>query len=244
MRKFAPGHAITRVNKILAIVALGAAAMVATPAAYAASVSPNVVTTRTASAAVPAVARTGSMRARDVPGSYDNLYFCDYSTGGNIAAWEWPGGGNRSGNTVYVRVASPVEFNSIPWISSVTVNGQRWIYGAMLIPSTSGIGYIFGWVGRDYLTIQQCGTTGFASSNILITGTHYGDPFASQPAEISAPYRGQTWVWGEDPYSTTKAGWVGSDWLTLDSCTSSGCYYTINTSNIRAWIEPGGDSGP
>jgi hypothetical protein len=196
-----------------------------------------------APAAVPASASTASVRAPDVPNSYQNLYFCDYDTGSLIAAWAWPGGAGRSGNTAYVRVASPVQFNSIPWISSVTVDGQRWIYGAMLIPDTSGIGYVFGWVGRNYLSIIECGNDYFDSSNIVITGTHYGDPFASQPSEVSATFQGQTWVWGEDPYATTKPGWVGRDWLTLDSCTSSGCYYTINTSNIHLWIEPGGAPG-
>jgi hypothetical protein len=194
-------------------------------------------------AAAPASANSGSAGSRQAPASFDNLYFCDYSTGSNIAAWEWPGGAGRSGNTVYIRVSGAVEFNSIPWISSATVNGQRWIYGAMLIPGTNGLNYIFGWVGRNYLTIQECGTDSFDSSNIVITGTHQGDPFSSEPSEVSATFRGQTWVWGEDPFATTKAGWIGRSWLTLSSCNSSGCFYTINTSNIHSWIEPGGAPG-
>jgi hypothetical protein len=201
-------------------------------------------------AAVPASASTGSARARDVPAATADLYFCDYDTNGdNIAAWEWPGGAGRSGNTAYVRAASPIGFNSIPWISSGTINGQRWIYGAMLIPSASGGGsieYVYGWVGRDYLNIiNQCGYDYFSTSNAVIATTSTGDPFSSEPSEISATFQGQTWVWGEDPYVSTRAGWVGSSWLTLDSCTSSGCFYTIkNDGVIHEWVLPGGSPGP
>jgi hypothetical protein len=201
-------------------------------------------------AAVPASASTGSARARDIPAATVNLYFCDYDTNGdNIAAWEWPGGAGRSGNTAYARAASPIGFNSIPWISSGTINGQRWIYGAMLIPSASGGGsieYVYGWVGRNYLNIiNQCGTDYFSVSNAVTATTSTGDPFSSEPSEVSATFQGQTWVWGEDPYVSTRAGWVGSSWLTLDSCTSSGCFYTIkNAGVIHEWVLPGGSPGP
>ncbi len=196
-------------------------------------------------AAVPASASTGSVRSRDALSATDYLYFCDYLVAyDNIAAWEWPGGAGRSGNTAYIRVDQFTGFNAIPWISSGTINGQRWIYGAMLLPETSGLAYVYGWVGRNYLNIQQCGNDTFSSSNAVITGTHYGDPFSSQPSEVSATFRGQTWVWGVDPFAANKAGWVGRSWLTLDSCDSSGCFYTINASNIHSWLEVGGAPGP
>ena len=63
----------------------------------------------------------------------------------------------------------------------------------------------------------------------MIATTSTGDPFTSEPSEVSATFQGQTWVWGVDPYVTSLAGWVGSTWLTRDSCTSSACYYTIKT---------------
>jgi hypothetical protein len=200
--------------------------------------------------AVPAAASTGSVRARDLPSATVNLYFCDYDTNGdNIAAWEWPGGAGRSGNTAETRAASPIGFNSIPWISSGTINGQRWIYGAMLVPSASGGGsieYVYGWVGRNYLNIiNQCGSDYFSTSNGETATTNVGDPFSSEPSEVSATFQGQTWVWGVDPYVTTQAGWVGRNWLTLDSCTSSGCFYTIkNDGVIHEWVLPGGSPGP
>jgi hypothetical protein len=84
----------------------------------------------------------------------------------------------------------------------------------------------------------------FATSNGATTGTHYGDPFASQPAETSASYQGQTWVFGEDPFGNGKTGWIGRKYLKLDSCTSHGCYYNINARNVREWFLPGGPDGP
>ena len=135
------------------------------------------------------------MRARDVPSATAYLGFCDYDTNSDlIAAWEWPGGADRSGNTAYVRAASPVGFNSIPWISSSTIDGQRWIYGAMLIPSPSGGGsieYVFGWVGKDYLTTNECGNNYFVTSSSVIANTNPGDPFSSEPSEVSATFRGR-----------------------------------------------------
>jgi hypothetical protein len=221
------------------------------------------------SAALPASASTGDARASAAAGSataslvtatqangarpagtYNNLYFCDYTIASdNIAVWKWPGGASRSGgNTADVRLLKGVAFNSIPWISTGTVDGQRWIYGVALIPSSESGGsleYVYGWVGIDYLDhALPCGYDYFSTSNQVTTGTHYGDPFTSSPAETSASYQGQTWVFGEDPFANGNTGWIGRKYLTLSSCTSSGCYYDINASNIREWILPGGADGP
>jgi hypothetical protein len=201
------------------------------------------------SAAVPAAANAASTRTQVAPSSSADLYFCDYDIGANnIALWNWPGGSGRSGNTVNVRIgAAGLAFNSIPWISSGTISGQRWIYGEALIPnaeSGGGIEYVFGWVGRNYLDLNECGTDSFVTSNGQITNTSYGDPFSSEPSEVSASYQGQTWVYGVDPYASNAAGWVGSSWLTLSSCNSSGCFYTINASNTHEWYLPGGAAGP
>jgi hypothetical protein len=204
------------------------------------------------SAAVPASANAASTRTQVAPSSSSDLYFCDYDIGANnIALWNFPGGSGRSGNTVNVRIgAAGLAFNSIPWISSGTVNGQRWIYGVALVPNASiggaggGSEYIYGWVGRNYLNIAECGTDWFVNSNGQITNTSYGDPFSSEPSEVSASYQGQTWVYGVDPYASNAAGWVGSSWLTLSSCNSSGCFYTIKASNTHEWYLPGGAAGP
>jgi hypothetical protein len=201
------------------------------------------------SAAVPAAANAASTRTQVAPSSSSELYFCDYDIGANnIALWNWPGGSGRSGNTVNVRIgAAGLAFNAIPWISSGTISGQRWIYGEALIPnaeSGGGIEYVFGWVGRNYLDLNECGTDSFVTSNGQITNTSYGDPFSSEPSEVSASYQGQTWVYGVDPYATNAAGWVGSSWLTLSSCNSSGCFYTIKASNTHEWYLPGGAAGP
>jgi hypothetical protein len=170
-----------------------------------------------------------------------SLYACDYSTQNSYTGvWDFPGGPSRPGNKTNDHTYSSRPFNSIPWISSVTVYGQRWIYG-QLDPYVGGA---YGWVGKNYLTNTNCFTSTFQTSNYAISGSHQGDPFSSQPSEVSATYQGQTWVWGIDPYATSHAGWIGRKWLTLSSCNSSGCYYTINASNIREWRLPGGAGGP
>jgi hypothetical protein len=226
----------------MALGLLAAVAAAGTPATAATSSSSHTSSTVTA-------ASTGSVRARDIPSATAYLGFCNYQTNSDlIAAWEWPGGQDRSGNTAYARATSPIGFNSIPWISSNTIDGQRWIYGAMLIPSPAGKGTledVFGWVGKDYLTTLECGNNDFVTSSSVIATTHTGDPFSSEPSEVSATFQGQTWVWGVDPYVTSRAGWVGSSFLTLDSCTSSGCSYTIkNDGVIHEYVLPGGYNGP
>jgi hypothetical protein len=197
------------------------------------------------SAVVPAAASTTRVTAPNVPAASDTLYQCDYIIGANnIAVWRYPAGAARSGNVAYVRVAQGPNFVSDPWISSEVFAGQRWIYGELQLPAGGGIYPYYGWVGLDYLNRQYCGNITEQTSNAALTGTHSGDPFSSEPSEISAVFRGQTWVYGVDPYASQKAGWIGSEWLKRSSCNSSGCFYTITTSNIREWLYPGGASGP
>ena len=192
-------------------------------------------------AAAPVSANTGTTGLRAAPSSFDTLFFCDYVTHDNIAIWEWPGGSGRSGNHEWARVLG-VGFNSIPWISSATINGQRWIYGAALIPGTNGVNHIFGWIGRNYLNLQTCGTSSFSSSNISNANTSVGEGFTSNPSETSARFRGQNWVWGIAARAS-KAGWVGRNYLTSTGCNSSGCHYKIKFSGIHEWVAPGGAAG-
>jgi hypothetical protein len=192
--------------------------------------------------ALPASASTGSVSLRVAPSASATLYACDYNTQPSYTTvWEFPGGSSRpGGNTAYETTSISKPFNSIPWISTNTVYGQRWIYGEI----NPYYGGAYGWVGRNYLIDARCFTGTFQVSNYAISGSHYGDQFYSQPSEVSASYQGQTWVWGIDPYATGYAGWVGRSWLTLDSCNSSGCFYSINASNIHEWRLPGGAAGP
>jgi hypothetical protein len=236
----------TRMVRLIATTALGlaVAGSLALPASASTGAARASAAATSTSASLVTATRAGGVRPA---GTYNNLYFCDYTIASdNIAVWKWPGGASRSGgNTADVRVLKGVAFNSIPWISTGTVNGQRWIYGFAIIATTSGTAYEYGWVGIDYLThALPCGYDYFSTSNQVTTGTHYGDPFTSSPAETSASYQGQTWVFGEDPFANGRTGWVGRKYLTLSSCTSSGCYYDINASNIREWILPGGVDGP
>lgn len=197
------------------------------------------------SAAGPASASTGRATSPHVPNASDTVYQCDYIIGAdNIAVWEWPGGAGRGGNTAIIRVLQGPNFLSDPWITSYVVNGQRWIYGELQLPTAGNVYYYYGWVGLDYLDRQYCGNITEQTSNAAISGTYNGDTFYSQPNEISAVYRGQTWVYGVDPNATNKAGWIGSAWLTRTSCDPSGCYYNIDTSNIHEWLFPGGAPGP
>jgi len=176
----------------------------------------------------------------------DTLYFCDYDIAfDNIAVWFWPGGAGRSGNHAFTRVLKGIAFNSIPWISSGTVNGQRWIYGAALIPDSTGrLVPAYGWVGKGYLSTPRCDTAGFQTSNAKVAGTHQGDDFVSNPNTVSPSFRGQTWVWGVDPFASSHPGWVGRTWLTLNSCSGGQCFYSIKQPNINIWVLPGGGSGP
>jgi hypothetical protein len=196
-------------------------------------------------AAVPASASTASVTSQHVPAASDTLFQCDYIIGAsNIAVWRYPAGASRSGNVAYVRVGQGPNFISNPWISSQVFGGQRWIYGELQLPGGGGIYPYYGWVGRNYLDLQYCGNITEQTSNYALTGTQYGDPFSSEPSEVSASFRGQTWVYGVDPFASQKAGWIGSDWLKRSSCNSSGCFYTIDASNIHEWLFPGGASGP
>jgi hypothetical protein len=194
------------------------------------------------STALPASASSGVSLRGSIPRATASLYFCDYENQPSYTTvWEFPGGSARpGGNTAYETASISMPFNSIPWISTVTVDGQRWIYGEI----SPYYGGAYGWVGRNYLIDARCSTGTFQTSNYAISGSSYGDQFYSQPSEVSASYQGQTWVWGIDPYATGYAGWVGSSWLKLSSCNSSGCFYTINASNIHEWRLPGGASGP
>jgi hypothetical protein len=235
-----------RIARLFTMTALGLAlaASVALPASASTGAAQASATAGSASASLVTSTRVNEAQPA---GTNNDLYFCDYTIASdNIALWKWPGGASRTGgNSADVRVLKDVAFNSIPWISTVTINGQRWIYGAAIISSTAGAAYFYGWVGIDYLNhALPCGWDYFVTSNQVVTGTHYGDPFSSQPAETSASYQGQTWVFGEDPFANGETGWIGRKYLTLTSCTSSGCYYDINASNIREWILPGGADGP
>jgi hypothetical protein len=200
-------------------------------------------------AAIPAAAATGRASATagddDAPASSDTLYVCDYvTTTTGIAAWEWPGGSNRDGNIVATRAFISVAFDSRPWISSDTLWGQRWIYGAMRIPSGGGGTVdVYGWVGRNYLTDTHCYTTFYFTSNAKKATTSYGERFTSNPSFTSDTYRGQTWVWGKAA-SASLPGFVGRNWLTKTGCSSGACHYTINQSNIHEWVLPGGSAGP
>jgi hypothetical protein len=235
-----------RIARLFAMTALGLvlAASLALPASASTGVAQASATAGPASASLVTSTRVNGAQPA---GTNNHLYFCDYTIASdNIALWKWPGGASRTGgNSADVRVLKDVAFNSIPWISTVTVDGQRWIYGAAIISSTAGAAYFYGWVGIDYLDhALPCGWDWFVTSNKVVTGTHYGDPFTSQPAETSASYQGQTWVFGEDPFANGETGWIGRKYLTLTSCTSSGCYYDINASKINEWILPGGVDGP
>jgi hypothetical protein len=194
-------------------------------------------------AAIPAAAATDGDDL-DPPGS-DTLYVCDYVTSTTgIAAWEWPGGSNRPGNIVATRALLQVAFDSRPWISTDSLWGQRWIYGAMRIPSGGGgVVDVFGWVGRNYLTDTHCYTGYYSTSNAKKATTSQGEHFTSYPAYTSDTYRGQHWVWGKAA-SASLPGWVGRSWLNLTGCSSGACHYTITQSNIHEWVLPGGSAGP
>ena len=235
-----------RMTRLIVMTALGLAmaASMALPAS--ASTGTARASATTASAASAPLARPAAVSGARPAGTWNHLYFCDYTVASNIVTlWKWPGGPNRTGgNTSDIRVLKGVAFNSIPWISTGTIKGQRWIYGVAIVASTAGPAYFYGWVGIDYLKhALPCGWDWFGTSNAKTTGTHYGDPFASAPAETSASYQGQTWVFGEDPFANGRTGWIGRKYLKLTSCTSSGCYYDINARNIREWILPGGADG-
>lgn len=185
-----------------------------------------------------ASASAGGASLRAAPAAAVKLHFCDYSVVNRpVKEWEYPGGSSRKGNVSVAKTES-TPFNSIPSIVSRKVYGQKWIYGE-LIPYQGGP---YGWIGQEYLS-GKCGTQYFEGTNTSIAKVTDGDPFSSEPSEISASYRGQTWVWGIDPYATHKAGWMGRKYLTLDSCNSSGCFYNIKVST-REWLLPGGSKGP
>lgn len=235
-----------RMARLIAITALGlaVAGSVALPAAASTGTARASATAGSASAAL---VRSAAVNGARPAGNYNHLYFCDYSTTASIVdVWKWPGGPHRTGgNRSDIRVLKYTAFNSIPEISTGTINGQKWIYGAAISATTSGPAYFYGWVGIDYLRHAiPCGWDWFATSNGTTTGTHYGDPFASQPAETSASYQGQTWVFGEDPFGNGNTGWIGRKYLKLDSCTSHGCYYNITARGVNEWFLPGGSNGP
>jgi hypothetical protein len=196
----------------------------------------------TAGPASASVADSGGVAARAMtPATSASLYACYYNIGNSpIRVWKFPGGSSRPGNgTTATTIDHP--FNSIPWISSGTAYGQRWIYGELgVYPPGDGA---FGWVGRNYLSEIRCVTNTFQVSNGVVETTHSGDPFSSEPSEVSANFRGQTWVWGVDPFVSNTPGWIGRNYLKLSSCNSSGCFYDVNGSGIREWMEPGGASG-
>ena len=230
-----------RIARLIAMTALGLA--VAGSVALPASASTGTArTSATAQSASAALVRPAAPAGRD-----NHLYFCDYTvTADDTALWKWPGGPHRTGgNTADVHLLKYVAFNSIPEISTGTIKGQKWIYGVGIVSTTAGPAYFYGWVGIDYLQhALPCGWDWFVTSNQATTGTHYGDPFASQPAETSASYQGQTWVFGEDPFANGRTGWVGRKYLKLASCNANGCYYDINARGVNEWIQPGGSDGP
>jgi hypothetical protein len=118
--------------------------------------------------------------------------------------------------------------------------GQKWVYGE-LIPYEGGP---FGWIGLKYLVDPACGSPDAEVSNASVARTSLGDPFASEPSEVSAKYRGTTWVWGIDGFAAHKPGWVSRKDLKLSSCDKTGCFYDINARNVREWYLPGGSAGP
>jgi hypothetical protein len=235
-----------RIARLITITALGlaVAGSLALPAAASTGTARASATADSASASL---ARPAAVNGVQPAGRNNHLYFCDYSINSSIVPlWKWPGGPHRTGgNTSEVRVLKNVAFNSIPEISTGTINGQKWIYGVAIISSTAGPAYFYGWVGINYLRhALPCGWDWFVTSNAATTGTHYGDPFASQPAETSASYQGQTWVFGEDPFGNGRTGWIGRKYLKLASCTSHGCYYDISARGVNEWFLPGGSDGP
>jgi hypothetical protein len=197
----------------------------------------------TAAPASASVVGTSAAAARAVTpaNSSAKLYACYYDIGSSpVRVWRYPGGGSRKGNTaVATTVSHP--FNSIPYISSGKVYGQHWVYGELgVYPPGDGA---FGWVGRNYLSQIRCLTNTFQVSNGAVETTHPDDPFSSEPSEVSASFRGQTWVWGVDPFVSNTPGWIGRNYLKLSSCNSSGCFYDVKGSGIREWMEPGGAAG-
>jgi hypothetical protein len=192
--------------------------------------------------AVLAVPAGSAMAATSkvAPQTSDTLYTCNYQVHDQpTVVWNFPGGAGRPGNTAAANTIN-TPFSSVPWISSTTINGQRWIYGKLngdaLLP--------YGWVGRDWLENPICGTSTYETTNAIVASTNDGDPFSSEPSEISASFRGQKWVWGVDPFVSSQPGWVGINYLKLTSCDSSGCYYDINGTGIHQWAFVGGADGP
>lgn len=171
------------------------------------------------------------------------LHVCDTQTNADgVRVWEWPGGSHRKGNTVYARPVVNTEFNSRPWIITGTLYGQRWVYGELIVAGGEAPS-VFGWIGRNYLHHLHCYTSFFNTSNGKIAGTSRGERFTSNPSFTSAKYRGQHWVWGKAT-NAKRAGWVGRNWLTKNSCSSGACHYTIKQSGINEWYLPGGADGP
>ena len=168
------------------------------------------------------------------------LYGCEYGIKTlGTRVWEFPGGSRRKGNRSYAHTVNGTPFNSIPYIITGKVYRQRWVYGELETATAT-----FGWVSRSNLTQIRCEYDFYITNNNWVAKTAYGDPFASEPYTHTGKFRGQTWVWGIDPFATKRAGWVARSALKESSCNSSGCFYDISAQKNREWILPGGSDGP
>jgi hypothetical protein len=196
------------------------------------------------STVIPASASTAQAAAVRPASNSDTLYQCNWVVKtSNIGVWRYPGGSSRAGNVLYVRVGQGPVFISNPQIYSGVTASQKWVYGQLNVPAAGSTYPYYGWIGVDYLSQQFCGYVTEQTSNDVMAVGNNGDPFSSEPSMTSNPFRGQKWVYGEDPYVSQKAGWVGVDYLTKTGCTSSGCFYKIKGNGIHLWLYPGGSSG-
>lgn len=191
--------------------------------------------------AIPASASTASAGSVAAPSSAVYDYFCTYTVNAvGIGLWAWPGGSARDGNTRRADMLVGLTVNSIPWVSTGSEYGQRWIYGSINTGTTTD-----GWVGRNYLTLVRCGHQYFQSTNWALVTGQGNDEVYSHPTEVWGPYQGQDWVYGNDTARSAIAGWIGKNYLTLQSCdpSTATCWYKMKQDGIHVWVLPGGASG-
>jgi hypothetical protein len=158
---------------------------------------------------------TATADAATVAGGTFPYEECSYTvTASNIIQWAYPGSGSIPGNGG-VFISKDATAFSIPYSSSGSIGGQRWIYTINLANNNRG------WIGRNYLLLDGCSwwTGGAQPSASPSTKTGGGS------GSVVAPPRGER--------NAVAAAFQFEV-----------CYYTLNASNVGQWLYAGGGGIP